>query len=161
MVTQDEFTVQATLSILLSLPMSFARRSLAALAGLFLLQLTLLGSGTLCAMRHVDAPSDARAHAMHDMGGMSAASPQRTGAISASDASGSPVDCGGPAQGNGCRLPWAPGQCSSMTTCGMSATLGASIVVATTPAIAAPALSSPAGMKSGPTFAPELPPPRA
>ena len=39
------------------------------------------------------------------------------------DASGprSPQDCGGWGQHDACGLPWAPGQCSSMTTCDVSA----------------------------------------
>ena len=124
--------------------MSLVRRSLGALAGLSLLQLTLLGSGTLCALRHGGANSDTGVHAMRGMAGMVAESP---------------ADCG--SQHDGCGLPWAPGQCSSMTTCQMSANPAASGVASVTMRVVALDLPSAALIHSGPTFAPDLPPPRA
>lgn len=145
--------------------MPFVRRSLAALSGIFLLQLTLLGSGTLCAVHVSATENDASARAMHQMVGMSATeSATQPNAVAmttnASDPT-NPVDCNGPRQHGGCRLPFAPGQCSSMTACDVSATPAAMVArIALTRAIA-PALSAPALAHSGPTFAPELPPPRA
>ena len=142
--------------------MSLVRRSFAALSGLFLLQLSLLGSGTLCALHHSAARNDAGAHAMHDMTGMSSAAATRASvsAIPDADSPKAPGDCGGMGRRDGCGLPWAPGQCSSMTACDISATPAASIMASVTTGVMALELPTPSLIHSGPTFAPELPPPR-
>ena len=141
--------------------MPFVRRSLAALSGLFLLQLLLLGSGTLCAMHH--AASRDNADAMHGMSGMSSGPATRASvsAMPQAERPINPTDCGGMGEHGGCGLPWAPGQCSSMTACDVSATPAASIVASGTVPARAFELPSPALIHSGPIFAPELPPPRA
>lgn len=144
--------------------MFLVRRSFGALAGLFLLQLPLLGSGTLCALHRSGAGDDTGAHAMQGMQGMVAVSSAATVPTSASTVveAGdpmSPADCVG--QRDGCRLPWAPGQCSSMTLCQMSANPAASGVASVTMRVVALDLPSAALIHSGPTFAPDLPPPRA
>jgi len=67
---------------------------------------------------------------------------------------------GGMGNQDGCGVPWAPGQCLSMTACAMSATPAARSVESLTIRDVLE-LPSPALLHSGPTFAPELPPPRA
>jgi len=142
--------------------MSFVHRSFAALSGVFLLQLSLLGTGTLCALHPSEARNDAGLHAMHEMAGMRSAVMTLTSvaAISDADAPMSPADCGGMGNQDGCGVPWAPGQCLSMTACAMSATPAARSVESLTIRDVLE-LPSPALLHSGPTFAPELPPPRA
>ena len=142
--------------------MPFLRRSSAALCALLLLQLTLLGSETLCAKHrgvgdnHVDAPV-ANAMTM-----MSAADLAISSVVTSADRPPvSPEDCGGLGSHDGCGLPWAPGQCSSMTTCDVSLAVPASVVVSMIGPTGTVALLSSMGTASGPTFAPELPPPRA
>src|SRR5690242_12965251 len=104
--------------------MSFVHHSFAALCGLLLLQLSLLGSGTLCDVRHGAAWNDADARAMHGMSGMSSGPTTRAAlsAIADADAPMSATDCAGMGNHDGCGLPWAPAQCLSMTACAMSAT---------------------------------------
>lgn len=142
--------------------MSFVRRFLAALSGLFLLQLSLLGSGTLCAIHHGAARDDAGVHTMHAMSGMRAGLATRASVSAMHDADRpmSPADCGGMGEHGGCRLPWAPGRCS-MTACDVSATPAASIVASVTISVMTFELPTPAFFHPGPIFAPELPPPRA
>lgn len=142
--------------------MSLVRRSFAALSGVFLLQLMLLGSGTLCAMHHGLAGPGAPNHAMV-LAGAAHQTRLHESAVGNAGESGtpmSPMDCNG--RGNeGCRLPFAPGQCSSVTTCDVSATPAAAVGVSGYVHVAALELPSLAFAHSGPTFAPELPPPRA
>jgi hypothetical protein len=141
--------------------MDLVRRSVAALAGLFLLQLMLLGSGTACAMRHgIAGPSSApRAQA----GMRHQASSHETVVVDSNDSS-APMDltgCGETAHRDGCRLPFAPRQCSSMTTCDVNATLAAATNVFARVRPRALELPSPPRTYTDPSFAPELPPPRA
>ena len=142
--------------------MSFVHRSLAALSAVFLLQLSLLGSGTLCAMHHGAARDNADAHAMHGMSGMSSGPATRASvsAVPEAESPSNPTDCGGMGEHGGCGLPWAPGQCSSMTACDVSATPAASIVASVTMPVMAFELPTPALIHSGPIFATELPTPR-
>lgn len=123
------------------------RRIGAALSSILLLQLTLLGSGTLCAM-----PSGAAAAQMHDMGGMpgmtqSQADEQQT------PPSNHPDD--------GCRLPSSPGQCATMTACTIAAMPAATVIVALDARVVTSDLPIPAEIGSRPATPPELPPPRA
>ena len=143
--------------------MSLARRSFAALSGLFLLQLMLLGSGTLCATHHDLARAAMPNHAMA-LAGMTHQTSSHASALTNAGESNtpmSPVDCNGTGGHDGCRLPFAPGQCSSVTTCDVSATPAAAIAVTAYSHGVTLELPSPALGHSGPTFAPELPPPRA
>ena len=142
--------------------MSFVRRSFAALCGLFLLQLSLLGSGTLCAIQHGVGRNDAGAHGMGDMTGMRSAAPHTAvSAMPDANARMSPAEGGGMGMQDGCGLPWAPGQCASMTGCAISAVPAMRSAASMTLRVVRVELPSPALLHSGPTFAPELPPPRA
>lgn len=143
--------------------MSFVHRSFAALCSLFLLQLSLLGSGTLCTLHHGAARNDDGAHGMRDMSGMSSSAGTRASvsAMFDSDAPMSPADCGGMGNHDGCGLPWAPGQCLSMTACDISAAPAARNVASVMMRAELLELPAPALLHSGPTSAPELPPPRA
>lgn len=142
--------------------MRFLRRSFAALFALLLLQLTLLGSGTLCAKHHGVGGSHVDARVANGMTTMSAADLASSSVVmSAGNPPVSPEDCGGLGSHDGCGLPWAPGQCSSMTACDVSLAVPASDVAPIIGPIGTVALLSSMLMASGPTFAPELPPPRA
>ena len=142
--------------------MPFLRRSSAALFALLLLQLTLLGSGTLCARHHGAGGNHVDARVANGMTMMSAANLASSSVVTSADnAPVSPEDCGGLGSHDGCGLPWAPGQCSSMTTCDVSLAVPASVISPTIGPIGTGALLPPVLAQSGPTFAPELPPPRA
>jgi len=136
--------------------MSFSRRLVAALTGALLLQLMLLGSGTVCAMHGlIRADASPRAMSM-------AAMVHQTGRSSdESNAPTSPVDCNGNGNNDGCPLPFAPGSCSSMTTCDVSAAPAPTLLASAYVPTIEPELPSATFLHSGPTFAPELPPPRA
>ena len=146
-----------------SFVMSFVHRSFAALCGISLLQLSLLGSGTLCAIQHSVARSNGAAHAMDDMTGIrsSAATHAIVSAVPDENAPASAADCGGMSSHDGCDLPWAPGQCASMAACAMSAAPVVRSASFVTLRVVRIELPSPTLLHSGPTFAPELPPPRA
>jgi hypothetical protein len=145
--------------------MPFVRRTVAVLSSLFLLQLTLLGSGTLCAMHHGATGIDRAEHSMRGMAGIVASpTPSPESAVLAAtdgNSSVSPSDYNGPTDHDGCRLPWAPGQCSSMTTCGVTVAPAALIVALSAPRTASVDIAAPELVRAGPSFAPELPPPRA
>ena len=142
--------------------MPFLSRSFAALSALLLLQLTLLGSGTLCAKHRDAGGSHADARVANGMTMMSAANLASSSVVTSADKPpASPEDCGGLGSHDGCGLPWAPGQCSSMTTCDVSLAVTASVISPVIGPIVTVALPSPVLARSGPTFAPELPPPRA
>lgn len=115
------------------------RRIGAALSSILLLQLTLLGSGTLCAM-----PSGAASMQMHDMGGM---------ADQQLPPSSHPDDA--------CRLPSSPGECATMTACSIAAMPAATAIVALDARPVISDLPIPAEIGSRPATPPELPPPRA
>ena len=115
------------------------RRFGAALSSILLLQLTLLGSGTLCAM-----PSGAASMQMHDMGGM--ADQQLSPSSHPDDA---------------CRLPSSPGQCATMTACSIAAMPAATAIVVLDARPMISDLPIPAEIGSRPATPPELPPPRA
>ncbi len=113
------------------------RRLTAALSGAFLLQLTLLASGTLCPMNH----------SSESMPGMSHAAP-----VGASVA--------WIAQHEGPGLT-APATCDSMASCTVPVSAPAAVLAsAATPQTGAE-LDEPVVVHVGPAFAPELPPPRA
>jgi len=142
---------------------SVIHRVSAVLSSALLLQLSLLGSGTACRMH------DGRA--MASMGGMSAldagnamhashAAP-RAATMSAWNASSRmPLGtCGN--TGAPCDAPWTPGGCASMSACATAvASLAASTPLAPTTARAAVQTAASARIPLGPTFAPDLPPPR-
>ena len=124
--------------------LSRLRRLAAALAGALLLQLMLLGSGLPCAM--------------HD-GGVAAGAHAMTTHHSAPASASAVCD---DANDDACRMPQAPGQCATMTTCAVSVTANAPVALGTAggrTSVAVPPLV--ATLISGPPAAPELPPPRA
>lgn len=123
------------------------RRFGAALSSILLLQLTLLGSGTLCAMPTSVA---ARTHDMAGMPGMTQSQVDREQTPPPND---HPDD--------GCRLPWSPGQCATMTACSIAAMPAAPVIVALAACPVISDLPMPADLGSRPASAPELPPPRA
>lgn len=145
--------------------MSSLRRLVAALSGALVLQLSLLASGTLCAIRGTGAMNDMStshaAHARHSthaaVRGSSVRAPAQT------DRSGStPAGCDASAPSEGCRLPWAPGQCASMTTCTVTAAPSVDAAPQLTVAGELGAnLPEPRSIHSGFASAPETPPPRA
>jgi hypothetical protein len=145
--------------------MSSLRRFVAALSGALVLQLSLLASGTLCAIRGTGAMNGMSAgHATHTRHSAYAAGRESSVRSPAqTDRSGStPAGCDASTTTEGCRLPWAPGQCASMTTC----TVTASPSVAAAPQLSVAGglganLPEPRSIHSGPTSAPEIPPPRA
>lgn len=133
------------------------RRLTAAFTTVLLLQLTLLGSGTLCALQGGTAPDTmAGMTGMHSASHAAAAPSQ-----SPSHHPAAPQQCDESRQGGGCQQPWAPGQCASMTTCAAVTAPAGEIVAQVTIAAPAPDLPEPASIRSGPTATPELPPPRA
>lgn len=144
--------------------MPLTRRLAAALFSILLLQLTLLGSGTLCGM-HGNGKGQMRAHDMRAMNGaarVSAAPGSAAQRASVPDVQPvSPSPCDGPTGGADCGLPWAPGQCSSMTSCTVSAAPASAVIALSSASRALPDLADPATIGSRPLAAPELPPPRA
>ena len=142
--------------------MSVLRRTIAAISGLFLLQLMLVGTGTLCAMRHGAAQPGETGHVMQMVGGTQQTSSHQS-TVSGVDDGGSPVNPADtrPSDHDGCRVPLAPGQCGSMSTCSISAAPSKIAVTSISLQRLALALPDPTQGQSGPTFAPELPPPRA
>lgn len=143
--------------------MSFASRSFATLSGLLLLQLMLLGSGTLCTMHGGEGADGTTGNAM-TMARMAHQTSSHGSSVASSDDDNSPMspaDCNRPGDHDGCRLPFAPGQCSSMTACDISATLAETVGMSAYVRTNALAVPSQALTHAGPTFAPELPPPRA
>jgi len=141
--------------------MSSVRRSFAALCGLLLLQLMLLGSGTLRAA-HGGMGNDGMARNAMSMPSMAHVMTSDGSVIASSGDGGgptSPTDCRG--EHGDCHLPFAPGHCSAMTTCAVTAKPAATVVVSASARTSARAVSTRALVPLGPTFAPELPPPRA
>ena len=116
------------------------RRIGAALSSILLLQLTLLGSGTLCAM-----PSD--------MGAM----PGMTHSVVDRPETPPPSSH----QDHGCSLPSSPAQCATMTACTIAAMPAATVIVALDARPVISDLPIPAEIGSRPATPPELPPPRA
>ncbi len=126
--------------------MSRLRRTVAVLSSALLLQLTLLGGGAACEMR--GAGTVEMAMMSHDMRGMADPSP-------------APTSCGAMDMSNGCAVPPTSGQCSSMSTCAVTAAPSFAVVArSAAPRMQAPD-PDPAAFLSGPASAPELPPPRA
>jgi hypothetical protein len=141
--------------------MTFLRRLAAALSGALLLQLTLLGSGTL---RAAPVPATGGVHAS----AVRASAGHAAGAVETHDMSGMTHD--GPAMPQGCDMtdgstdchqPWAPTSCASVATC--SAVVLPAVLVSLPPSVMSGVaeLPAPASFSSGPASAPELPPPRA
>lgn len=142
--------------------MSLPRRLTAVLMSLLLLQLMLPGSGAFCTM------SGDSGHAMAGMTGAPAMAgmahetaaptqPARTHGETAVVASADDQQ-----GGDDCHQPWASGTCVSMASClvGVTALPSRTIETVGVPASVAET-REPAAARAGPTFAPEIPPPRA
>lgn len=141
--------------------MRLLRRLTAAFVTVLLLQLTLLGSGTLCDMQDGRAMAGAGAMAGHAMDAMSSMPGMHDAPAPAGPRA--PEDCGGAGGGSrdDCRLPWSSGQCTSMTSCAAIVVPVAAIAAQPVTARVALRIAEPARIHSGPALAPELPPPRA
>ncbi len=122
--------------------MPFLKRLIATISGVLFLQLSLLGSGVLCATH--------RGHAMSPGAGAHAMNGRQA-----------PDDCGTPSTNDSCRGPWAPGGCASMTSCAAAtAAPTAGVQVLRTFAVARD-LPEPLSAESELAVTPEPPPPRA
>lgn len=131
--------------------MSPIRRSFAALLALLLMQLMLLGSGTLCAMHHERGSSMASdARIAHDHAGHSQLHESHPAPV-ANETAEQPAPGG----------PWSPGHCASMAACDVGTALVPSVETPAPILRVALVVRSSAAAPAGPTFAPELPPPRA
>lgn len=143
--------------------MRLVRRLSAALSSALLLQLSLVSSGTLCALQHPSGHAAMRA-GTRLMPGMSPAA--RIATVSAATEqpttpAENPADgCGGHGAGESCGGPWATGSCMSMSACAWSQS---AVVPALTVANSETSVnhSEPRTLRAGPVVAPELPPPRA
>ena len=138
------------------------RRFSAALAALLLLQLSLLGSGTLRAPHEMFRTSAASAHAMPPMPGM--VEHQSGGATRAQQGDGTPsapAGCDAKGGSHDCGLPWSSGACATMTACATATALPSVTVAFDREGARNTELPDPALLRTGPATAPELPPPRA
>lgn len=145
--------------------MSLLRRIAAALSGALLLQLTLLASGTLCAMHAgdgmrgmMDAPAGRAAHAAV---APAAAATVAEATPAPSTDRGAPHDCDATGSQGDCGSPWSAGSCASMATCTATAAPSVLRIAEALQGHGAPSTIDPARIHSGPAAAPELPPPRA
>ena len=143
--------------------MRLVRRLSAAFSSVLLLQLSLLSSGTLCAVQHTSGHAAMRAGAWL-MPGMSQAA--RSATVSAATQqpttpAENPADgCGGHRAGDSCGGPWATGSCTSMGACAWSQSAAVPALTAVNSETRVNH-SEPRTLRTGPVVAPELPPPRA
>ena len=140
--------------------MRFARQSVAALSAVLLLQLSLLGSGTLCVDRHASAhfrtaPST---EAMREMAHDTTAPVAGQGGPVVQDAG---LGCLSRSGSEPCHGPWAPGTCVSMSGCAWSQGVPFEAALASAHTDSGPDAAEPLALATGPEFAPETPPPRA
>ena len=146
--------------------MRFARRSVAALSTVLLLQLSLLGSGTLCALRHAAAPSNPE-RLMEAMKGMSHETVTPVGkhvssVMNQAEPGSQDAGSGCPSSDHEpCRGPWAPGTCASMGACAWSQIVSFEPTRGSVRNSSAATRIEPLMLHAGPAFAPEIPPPRA
>ena len=145
--------------------MQFLRRLSVALSGVLLLQLSLLGSGTLCALQHA-AGSANMTGPPAPMAGMMMGTDTRgvheSVIIGPPDASKSPDGgCGDHQSTDSCGGPWAPGPCTTMSSCTWSQSSSVVPALAAASAETDSNLPEPRVLQTGPAIAPELPPPRA
>jgi hypothetical protein len=148
---------------------SLLHRVTAVLSSALLLQLSLLASGSLCRMQGDHGMS---AEAMAAMGSAAAkhtthGAPQGAQVSNAAPVSDAPSNgpagaCDTTGASKSCDTPWAPAGCASMATC-ITAVSAFDAPAASTSEVAAVVvqIARSADMPLGPTFAPELPPPRA
>jgi hypothetical protein len=148
---------------------SLFHRVTAVLSSAMLLQLSLLASGSLCRMQGdhtmaAEAMANMGTAAANDISHSASHGAQMSNAAAASDASsGMPSGaCDTTGASKSCDAPWAPGGCASMATC-VTTVSALDVPAISTSAMATVAVQvvRSADMPLGPTFAPELPPPRA
>ena len=147
--------------------MRFARQSVAALSTVLLLQLSLGGSGTLCALRHASAHGGAEP-SMEGMTGMArdtdaAAADHGSTVTEQAGPASQDAESGCPSKGESepCHGPWAPGTCASMSSCAWSQGVPFEPTLASADNDSGAAGAEPLMLHTGPAFAPEIPPPRA
>lgn len=147
--------------------MRLARQLVAAVSTVLLLQSSMQGSGTLCALWHTGVHHGA-VSSMEGMTGMAgeAAAPvvghavtdvNRGGLASEENAPGCPTR----GESQPCHGPWAPGTCASMSSCAWSQGIPFEATLASVGIDPGAAGLEPLTLHSGPTFAPDIPPPRA
>ena len=135
--------------------MDLRRRVFAGFASMLLLQLSLLGSGTLCALQH-----QAEHGGMRDMGGSMVMTGTATNASSARIADSDSPDSCRHGSGNPCGGPWSDGTCSS-AGCAQSRATAAAFVLIPARTDVNGNHSEPRALLAGPVIAPDSPPPRA
>lgn len=145
--------------------MRLVRRLSAALSSVLLLQLSLLGSGTLCGLQHpsghgaMDAMSPGMLAMMHGDAGSATVS---TVMEQPTNAAENPADgCGGHGPRDSCGGPWATGSCTSMSACGWSQSATVPPLPTSANRETSVGHAEPRTLAAGPVVAPELPPPRA
>ena len=144
-------------------PRSLSRRFLAALSSAFLLQLTLLGGGTLCGMRGAQAMGAAvLTESMHDGMQPAAANASMSAASQTPTVTSAPTgSCNTCDATSSCGNPWSPGSCTSMTCCTVAVSARAQVFMDVLSSAPARLVPEPLSAPIGPSFAPEIPPPRA
>jgi hypothetical protein len=144
--------------------MAVLRRLTAALSSVLLLQLSLLGSGTLCALQHPGGHGE-KDHASTGMAAMMHAAPGpvvMAGMESLAGTSDTPAGgCDGQAPAGACHGPWAAGTCTSMSSCASSQSATVAPLLAWAGRTLDLSLPEPSALHAAPAEAPELPPPRA
>lgn len=133
-----------------------SHRLICALSGAFLLQLTLLGAGTLCAMGGAHANGDtAMETAMR-------AGVQHAMAVASSPLV-SPVSAAGHAckTTTSCEDPRSPSSCTSMSACTAVVFTSSTVPEGAPVSVSVRRVPAVLSASRGPSFAPELPPPRA
>lgn len=142
-----------------------------ALSSVLLVQLMLLSGWERCAMAAgamegrgaVAMSSEAMGHAAtssHDMTPVGPGAGALTRSLASGQDSQDPPPCDRSPGSNDCRQPWSPGHCTSMSTCAGAAArpvVPPTLVASATPGAVVPRMAL---ALSGPTAAPELPPPR-
>lgn len=148
---------------------SLLHRVTAVFSSALLLQLSLLASGSLCRMQGDHGMSAEAMAAMGEPTTNHASHGAPHGAQVSTPAAASDASLGIPSgacdttgASKSCDAPWAPAGCASMATC-VTAVSALDAPAISTSAIATVAVQvvRSADMPLGPTFAPELPPPRA
>lgn len=144
-------------------PRSLSSRFLAALSSALLLQLTLLGGGTLCGMHGAHVMGTAvMMESMHD--GMQPAAmnaPMSAASLTPTVASAPVDDCDRCDATSGCGNPWSSGSCTSMTCCTVAVSSRAPVFPDVISSAHVRNVPEPLSAPRGPSFAPETPPPRA
>ena len=136
--------------------LSLVHRLTAVLSSALLLQLSLLSSGAPCPMHGHDLAEHGSSHMGMTHVGMAAATVMGTGE--------SPVPngrCDMNGSGRPCDSPWSSNGCAAMATCVVAVAASPAVMQLATHSFATASPRAPlASVPLGPSFAPELPPPR-